>query len=81
MKPPLINFKTNKLLYNFIEIALLHGFSPVNLQHIFRTLRIIQTPVLIDKNLKVPKNLMNLKNVMLKSESIGSLVTFRGNVV
>ena len=80
MKPPLINFKTNKLLYNFIEIALLHGFSPVNLQHIFRTPRITQTPVLID-NLKVPKNLMNLKNVMLKSESIGSLVTFRGNVV
>ena len=26
-----------KLLYNFIEIALRHGCSPVNLQHIFRT--------------------------------------------
>ena len=26
-----------KLLYNFIEIALRHGFSPVNLVHIFRT--------------------------------------------
>ena len=26
-----------KLLSNFIEIALRHGRSPVNLQHIFRT--------------------------------------------
>ena len=27
----------NKLLCNFIEIVLQHGFSPVNLLHIFRT--------------------------------------------
>ena len=26
-----------KLLYNFIEIALRHGCSPVHLLHIFRT--------------------------------------------
>ena len=26
-----------KLLCNFIEITLRHGYSPVNLQHIFRT--------------------------------------------
>ena len=26
-----------KLLYNFTEIALWHGYSPVNLLHIFRT--------------------------------------------
>ena len=27
----------NKVVYNFIEIALRHGCSPVNLLHIFRT--------------------------------------------
>ena len=27
-----------KLLFNFIEITLWHGCSPVNLQHIFRAL-------------------------------------------
>ena len=27
-----------KLLYNFIEIALRHGCSPVNLLHVFKTL-------------------------------------------
>ena len=32
---PKCNF--NKVVSNFIEIALLHGYSPVNLQHMFRT--------------------------------------------
>ena len=27
-----------KMLYNFVEITLRYGFSPVNLWHIFRTL-------------------------------------------
>ena len=30
-------FRTCSLLCNFIEITLRHGFSPVNLLHIFRT--------------------------------------------
>ena len=34
---PYQNVISIKLLYNFIEIALRHGCSPVNLQHILRT--------------------------------------------
>ena len=39
---PKCNF--NKIACNFIEIALRHGCSPVNLQHIFRELFSKNTP-------------------------------------
>ena len=34
---PMSKFDFNKLLWNFIEIAFRHEFSPVNLLHAFRT--------------------------------------------
>ena len=34
---PCRNAISRKLIFNFIEIALRHGCSPVNLLHIFRT--------------------------------------------
>ena len=37
-----------KLLCNFIEIPLRHGYSPVNLLHIFRQLHIFRAPFLKD---------------------------------
>ena len=36
-RKPMSKFDFNKVAFNFIEIALLHGFSPANLLHIFRT--------------------------------------------
>ena len=36
-EPPCLSVVLIKLLWNFIEITLWHGCSPVNLLHIFRT--------------------------------------------
>ena len=54
-----------KLLCNFIEIVLRHGCSPVNLQHIFRTLfpKYTSGGLLLKETIKVGKFANNWPNL------------------
>ena len=59
-RTPMPKIDFNKVASNFIEIALRHGCSTVNLLHIFRTAFIKNTSGVILKLVKLKRNNFNL---------------------
>ena len=59
-RTPASKIDFNKVASNFIETALRHGCSPVNLLHIFRTAFIKNTSGVILKLVKLKRNNFNL---------------------